>query len=283
MIPFSAAQAATYELTPSSYRISPTLWTAFTALNKVHWIWRCYRKAELYTQPNNLAQLLAGHLANLVIGDSLMLRIAAHCVLISTRILECIQQQHKLRDSSEMLLLAIHGYYPSPYRPSWKHSHDFFWISPSFSGWLKLKQHHLWERMRRIVECSVIILLDCFKLSMHLIDVIDTFNLSPSHRYEGVNEFFINSMKCLDALVENKEELLKGIQANKHIIERIISNSPITYDQLHGAVSNALENTARVHSIAKTISDIGDGILLSFAKRMAGSFNILTGARNLYV
>ena len=120
-------QTSTYALTTPGTRLPPFLWTAFTAINRIHGLWRWYRRVELYRNPNNLAQLLAGHLLNLALGDILLLRIAAQCLLISTRLLECAQQQTVLYRSSQRLITAIQGHYPKPYRYSWKNKPKNSW------------------------------------------------------------------------------------------------------------------------------------------------------------
>lgn len=269
-------QTTTYELTPSSNRLPPFLWTAFTALNKVHGIWRWYRKAELYSNPNNLTQLLTGHLVNFVVGDMLMVRIAAQCLLISTRILQCVQQQEILHNACQKWLETVKGDYPQPYKRHWVSHQTSFWISPSSAGWLEANGSYIYERLKKIAECTAVVFFHSFKLSMNMMDVIDVFNMSPSTRNEGINEFFINGMKCLDTLVKNKKELLHGLDENRVIIEKILYRSPISYDQLHTSVRKTLEKTEIVATKAKQITNIGNGAVIEVGKR------VLTGGRVVF-
>lgn len=271
------AQTTTYELTPSTERLPPFLWTTFTVLNNIHGIWRWYRRVELYRNPENLAQLLAGHLVNLAIGDLLILRIAAQCLLISTRVLECAQQQTRLYQAGLQWVVAVNNHYPKPNRISWSKQQTYTWLSPSSTDWLKIKTFSLRNRLERIVKCTAIIFLNFFKLSMCLMDAIDAFCLSPHTRNEGINEGFVNTMKWLDNLVENKEELLKGMAKNQAIIERILRGSPLSYAQLHNGVSKTLEKTENFYQNAKKISDFSNGIIIKLSKKMVNGCMVMTG------
>jgi hypothetical protein len=260
-------QTTTYELTPPSSRLPPALWTVFTALNKVHGIWRWYRKAELYSNPNYLSQLMTGHLVNFVVGDMLMLRIAAQCLLISTRILQCVQQQKNLYSSCQKWLETVKGDYPQPYKRRWVAYQNTPWISPSSAGWLEANGLYLFERLKKITECTAAVFFHCFKLSMNIMDVIDVFNMNPATRNEGINEFFINGASCLDTLAKNKKELLHGIDENRVIIEKILYKSPISYNQLVASVTKTLEKTEILANKAKQITEFGNGIALEAGKR----------------
>lgn len=271
------AQTSAYELTPPIHRLPPFLWTAFTALNKVHGVWRWYRRIDLYTKPDTLSQLLAGHMINFAIGDRLLLRVAAQCLLISTRVLECAQQQKKLSESIQRWVWAAKGYYPKPIRQKWNKQTHHLWQSPSSTDWFKKKWQGLLNRIERIMECTAMVFFHCFKLSMRLMDAIDVFSLSPHTSNEGVNELFVNAMKWMDNIVENNEELLKGLEVNRPLIEKILHNSPITYVQLHTTVTKTLEKTETVYHKAKAISRIGDGALINLGSRMIHGGRIILG------
>lgn len=85
-----------YELAPAQVKMSPLLWSAFGCLNKVHSLWRYYRRIELYRQPESLAQMMVGHATAHWLGDVYILRLAAQCLLVATRIMECVEQQVSL-------------------------------------------------------------------------------------------------------------------------------------------------------------------------------------------
>jgi len=261
-------QTTTYDMTPSTSRLSPAMWRAFSALNQVHGIWRWIRRIELYRNPDNFAQLLAGHAVNFALGDVTLLRIAAQCLLISTRILTCVQQQAVLHRSGKRLIAACKGHYPLPIQESWDTAPIKTW---------KTAFTPLWNRIKRVALCTLNLLKQTFLLSMSLMDAMDTFCLSPYTRNEGINEGFVNAFKWLNTIVDNKEELLAGIVKNRSIIERILEKSPFTYTQLCDAVTNALEKTELVSIKAKKISSVGNGILVDIGKRMASGAMIIIG------
>jgi hypothetical protein len=269
----SFVQTTAYESTPSLDRLPPFVWTAFTALNQVHSIWRWYRRVELYRNPDNFAQLLGGHLVHLVLGDVVLLRIAAQCLLISTRILECVQQQRKVRKSFRRWMVAVKGHYPMPYDYSWEHRSQNTWLSPSVIASIHTQGHFLWNRMKRIAKCTTAVFVQLFQLSMRLMDVVDTFCLSPYTRNEGIQEGFVNAMKWLDRLVANKEDLLNGITTNRPIIERILKGSPLSYEQLYTNINKTIEKTEVVYKKAKAVSEFGNGIIVEVGKRaLSGGF-----------
>lgn len=261
-------QTSAYELTPPTQRLPPIVWTAFTALNKVHGVWRWYRRVDLYTQPNTLTQLLAGHAVNFAFGDRLLLRIAAQCLLISTRVLDCAKQQTKLYEAAQHWVWAVRGCYPKPNRQKWDKQPEF---------WLKTQWNGVRDRIQRIIECTAMVFFHCFKLSMRIMDAIDVFSLSPYTSSEGVNELFVNAMKWMDNIVENNEELLRGLESNKALIEKILYKSPITYNQLHTTVAATIEKTETVYQKAKAVSRFGDGVLLDLGSRMYHGVRIIIG------
>lgn len=268
------AQTTSYEMTPVGNRLPPFLWTVFTAFNKIHGVWRWYRRAEIYSNPDNLAQLLSGHAVNLILGDVLLLRVAAQCLLISTRVLECVQQQASLYRAGQRWIKAIKGHYPHPLKHTWS-KHQVSWGSPSFIAEWQEKSRLLWHRIERIVICTSAVFFHLFQLSMRIMDVVDVFCLNPHTRNEGINEGFVNMMKWLDHLVENKEELLEGIEANQALIERILKGSPITYQQLQSHVVNTLEKTEVVYQNTQAVFNFHNGIFKAFGKR------ILDGGKSL--
>ena len=273
----SFAQTSAYELTPPGTRLPPFLWSAFATVNKIHGIWRWYRRVEVYRNPNNFSQLLAGHLVNLVVGDRLLIRIAAQCLLICTRVLECAQEQVVLYQAGSQWMEAVKGRYPMPCKRSWKIRQSHALCSPSSAAWIQLKSQALWNRVKRITFCTAKVFLHLFQLSMRLMDAIDTFSLSPHTRNEGINEGFVNAMKWMDNLVENKEELLQGIRTNRILIERILRGSPFTYEQLNHCVSKTMEKTEAIYDKVKKISDYGNGIFIDLGKRMLRGGMLMIG------
>jgi hypothetical protein len=274
----TVAQTTTYELTPASNRLSPLFWSGFTALNTVHGLWRWYRRYELYSKPDTLGQLLAGHLLNLTLGDVVILRVAAQCLLIATRIMECAKQQAVLCNSARKCWKsAFQGYYPQPIKQKWVSRAKSHWFSPSTIGWLQTRGQAFCNRISRIIECTYKVFFHCFKLSLQLMDVMDVICLSPYTQNEGITEIFVNTVKCLDTLVNNKEELLSGLESNKPIIEKILCNSPITYDRLHSTISQTLEKSETFYDTAKAVSHATGGFFTYAFNRIATSGRVFIG------
>ena len=261
-------QTVTYESTPPGMRLPPVIWSAFSVLNKIHGIWRWFRRIELYRNPDNLTQILAGHAVNFVLGDITLLRIAAQCLLISTRVLECVQEQASVCRSGRRWMEAIKGHYPEPVEDSWEKY-------PQKT--LRTTLTPLWNQVHRISLRTFSLLKHTFLLSMRIMDAVDAFCLSPYTRNEGINEGFVNAIKWLDTIVQNKDELLTGMVENRSIIDRILTHSPFTFNQLYDNITNTLEKTEFVAVKAKKIASFGNGALIYWGKRITGGAMVVMG------
>ncbi len=271
------AQTTAYDLTPTAWRLPPAIWTVFTGLNKVHNIWRWYRRAELYRQPDNLFQLFTGHIVNMVIGDSLLLRVAAQSLLIATRLLECAQQQAIVTDTAYEWWVALKGNYPKPLSISWDNCKGFGLFSASTVYWWKISTLAIYHRVHRVALLTWNLCVESFKLSMAIMDVIDVFYWSPTVKNEAINESFINLSKWLDNLVNNKEELLSGLHSNQTLIEKLLASTPFSYTQLEAAVTKTLNTTEMIHTQVKNISQVGNGVFIDVGKRMLNGASIVMG------
>lgn len=270
-------QTTAYDLTPPSLRLPPAIWEIFTGLNKVHNLWRWYRRAELYQQPDNLFQLFTGHLVNIAVRDSLLLRVAAQSLLVSTRLLECSQQQIRLKESARELVGALIGRYPKPVSIAWEKGMSYFGLSATTVYWWKTRGLSIYQRIQRIALLLSNVILESFLLSMKIMDVIDAFSWSPMIRNDAVNELFVNLTNSFENLVNNKEELLLGLTENQSTIEYLIKTTPFTYKQLLGAVENTLDTSQTIHQNMKKISNIGGETLLNIGKRMVGGGMVVIG------
>lgn len=265
------------DLTPGQLRLPPLLWSAFTAINRVHGLWRWYRREKLYSNPNNFSQLLAGHAVNLVFGETLLLKVAAQSLLIATRILECTQRQRELYMDLRHLLEAIKGRFPAPIDQTWIKQQPGMWISPSSAfGW-RIMIISARNRISRIGAISLNVCKKVFVLSMAIMDATDAFYLSPATHNEGINEGFINVIKWLDAIVDQKETLLQGLNENRELVERILKNSPFSFDQLQQTIAKALEKTEAIHTRVKKINSFGNGLIVDFGKRAINGGMVVAG------
>lgn len=238
--------------TPIAYRMPKVAWITFTALHKVHQCWRWYRKAEIYTNNQNFQKLLTGHVINWVVGDKLMVRIAAQCVLIVTRILACVEQQIALHRAYHEWIHAIKGTYLH-HHYQWKMYDSVSLLSPSTANWLNEHLQVTIIRIKRIVCCSLRLIGELFKLSMCLMDAIEAFSCNPSTRNESINEIFVNTGYCIDQLVENKEFLLETLSRNKPLVQTILRGIGTTYqvEQLIETVSKAMNTVENVQKVSK--------------------------------
>ncbi len=276
----SLVQTTTYDFTPAHLRLPTCLWTAFTALNKLHGVWRWYRRIELYRHPDNLVQLMAGHVVNLVIGEALILRLAAQCLLVAKRVLACVQQQSDLCQAGQRWLLAFKGHYPRPVKVSWEKEAGYSCLSPITIHWWKTTAIAFWQRIDRLARGTLGVCHEAFKLSMCIMDVIDACCWSPATRHEGIHEGFVNITKWLDTTVQHKEKLLAGISANQALIERLLQGSVISYAQLHTGVSTALAKTETIQRGIKKISTIGGGVLVDMGKQAVNGSLVVMGLAN---
>lgn len=277
----SFVQSSTYDLTPGPLRLPPVVWTTFAALNKVHGLWRWYRRIELYRQPDNLMQLLGGHIIDKVVGKAYVLRVAAQCLLVATRILECVQQQAEVCRCGKVWWNAIKGHYPKNTEIKWEDSGTYAYLSPSTVHWFKMKGHMLWARIERVALLTLNLFKEAFKLSMTIMDVIDVFCWSPETSNEGVRESFVNITKWMDTAVNNKDELLAGIQNNRDLIERLLKKSPFTYEQLYQGVSSTLDGTEILAKGIKKVSKMGGGALIESGKKAISGVMVVAGLSKL--
>jgi hypothetical protein len=250
-------QTTTYSLTPEPLRLPPSIWLTFTYLNKIHGLWRWYRHAELYTHQDNLVKLLAGQVLNAVATDSLLIRVAAQCLLVATRLMQCIEQQQALIRSKDALIDNLQGRYPAPVNVEWTAAKKWSVLTSPSQFHAKVRLQNICNSTKRAFLATAILFKELFLLSMAIMDVIDAFCWSQEVKRVALTESFINIGLWLDKTVKNRDELLKGIEANQAVIERLLKNSPFTFTQLHAAVKNQLAVAGQLDKGLKKLSSIG--------------------------
>lgn len=260
--------------TPLPHRMPGAAWTVFTTLHKLHQCWRWFRKAEIYTNSQNFQQLITGHVVNWIVGDKLVVRVAAQCILISTRILACVEQQIALHQAYQKWIHAIKGTHPSQHYDGWKVKHSTSILSPSTSNWWNEKTLASTTRIKRIAAYSLELNAALFKLSMCLMDAIEAFSLNPNTQNESINEMFVNSDYCLERVVENKEFILHGLNQNKQLVQTILTGLQTSYtvEQLIQSVSRALGTAEKVQHVAQ----VSGGMTKELTKRTL--FGLFSGA-----
>jgi hypothetical protein len=237
------------------------MWHLFALVNKVHGAWRWYRKAELYTTPDRFFELLTGHFLHFVAGDLLIVRIAAQSLLIATRILECSQQQAAFCKTGSKWLLA-------------------FCSDSEEAG-----EQRLWERValriRAVAHYSLKLLEKGFRLSMGILDALDALCLNPHASCDAMQESIVNIVKWIDAVVENREQLLSKVDRNRQIIERLLERSSLSYDQFYAALSRTIEGTRAVQKKVRIISRNNRKRLLQIGGQAAACSLVLIGLANV--
>ena len=256
-----------------------TIWTAF---NKIHRLWRWYRKGKVYSNPDNFLKLAGGHTLN-ALTDSTLLRVAAVCVLIATRILECVEQQAKLQKAWRKWLSSLKGEFATPVKCTWEVTKGRGFFSISTIIWFKYKGKNLLLRIQWTAISTFHLGKQSFILSMRVMDAIESFSLSPNTRNEGVNELFINSTKWIDKLVENKALLIDGLVSNKRLIENVMSgiHSPITADHLIAIATTALNKTEQIHKTAEEVSRATGEFFTECGKKWSYEFLYNLGMQHL--
>lgn len=265
--------------TPVMAQLTGVLRAIFKPVHYLHRLWRWYRRAEVYSNPENFAGLLSGHLINFFGGDNVALRVAAQCVLIATRILQCVQQQIVIGNAYQKLKEAFQGRFAYHMPSQWIKEKKTSFLKSSLSAstiiWIRLTSTTLFVRIHRILLCSLQLVKEIFVLSMRVMDAIESFSLSPTTRNESVNEFFVNGTKSLDILVENKAHLLSALKDNEEIISKILEgiNPQYNVKELIAGVSKAMKTVETIQGGVKAVTSLGGGVIVKAANH--GVFNFL--------
>lgn len=266
------------ELTPAPMRLPPVAWSAFALFGRVHSAWRWFRHAELYGNPRNFTHLLAGHIVDYVVGDRFFVRMAAHSLMVATRLLECAQAQAAVHQSGQELMHALLGRYPLLIKEEWPTARtETFGLSPSTVAWWRTSPRSAMARASRIGLCALKLAVRTFELSMRIADAVDAFYLPPDAHSHSVAACFVHAAKLVDALAENKEELLEGLADNKALIGRIIEHSPFTYEQLYQAASSALGKVETACYYSDKVSDFTGNTTAAFGKRVLNGGMVVAG------
>ncbi|ADI37611.1 hypothetical protein [Waddlia chondrophila] len=253
----------------------------FLAFHKVHRLWRWVRLGNIYSNPNNFAQLAAGHGINYIIGDSTLVRISAISVLISTRILQAVSEYEKLQDAWLKMKDAFQHHYPEPVRCSWDQTHNF--LSLSSIIWIKTTTKTTWCRVRLIAIAIFRVGKHFILLSLRMSDAVEAFTLKPEIREESINLMFVNTATCLSKLVDNKDFLLERLESNQKIIEKVLKGlgSQLTSDALIDTVEEALEKTSSIRRTTSSINDHIGEFISACGKKWTYEFLREVGLRHL--
>ncbi len=262
----TTVQNATWGLIPATEQTPKPIWAIFKGVHYIHQLWRWYRHAEVYSNPDNFQNLMLGHVLNYVAGDNTVLRIAAQCVLIANRILTCVEQCANMFNAYQQLANAIKGNYPRHRISKWSTKQPSSIYSPSTKQWMKKGWDSAGNRVKRIAIALFCLFKEMFKLSMCIMDAIESFSLSPTTRNESINQLFVNATQSIDRLVGTQEMLRDGLVRHREIIAQFLigMGSQWKVEYLIGTVESTLEGAKKIQKVAH----FGDGIIPDLGKRM---------------
>lgn len=257
---------------PPGEQMNGLLGNCYQGIYRVHRLWRWYRRAEIYTNPDNILCLAVGHgLDWLGGGNSVVINLAAHILLVATRIHACVEEQVQVTRAARALCSERTSCHLLLRKLKWKRSlKKHHWLS--LSSKISWKQTFLWlvVRIKRLAGKLLSLGQRLFLLSMKTLDAAEAFSYN-NNRQERIHELFINSKKCLEVLISEKELLLHGLKKYRGIIAQILENthSMFSADQFIEVVSNSFKVAESVHSgvecASKVVGDLGKDL----AKRTA--------------
>lgn len=201
--------------------LPPVLSKVFDLFHWAHHSWHWYRRGKTYLNPDNFLKLTSGHTLNYLIGNNRFMRLAAQCVLISNCVLECVEQQVALGKAYRKWIEAFQGRYPLVISHKWNSQAVSRWISSSTSHRLYVTFFESEQYLGRVMLRTSLLVNRFFLASMAVIDTVDAFSLNADAD-RAVNEFFVNGIRCLDSIAENREELVTKLRANQTVIDGIL-------------------------------------------------------------
>lgn len=251
----TVVHSSTKQFTPKHVRVPGFAWNVFTLFHRIHQLWRWYNKAQIYANPNNFYSLTAGHVVNFIFGDNVLVRIAAQSVMIASRILKCINQTVLLSRACRKWVNAVKGNSASVRSKSKAESI----YSMTEKSWIRASLEVVVERIKIIAIATFKLFKRMFVLSMHFMDAIEAFSISPATRNESINELFINGTVVLDEMVKNQRRLLDSLKENKSLVNHILNgiHSSFTAEKLITTVTKTLETATTINNVANA----GGGIV----------------------
>ncbi len=247
--------------TPHGVELPSVVRVPHEILSKVHGVWRRYRNIEMYSNPDNFLQLAGGHLLQHKIGDLAFIRFAAQLVMISTRILDCVEEQAKLVQACRQSVRAFDPSVIIAPKVTWAKRPRSKWISPSTDFQIRYQLKKLGDFIIHIFKAIKEVFVRLFTLTMKIMDAADSFSVSPTTRNQSLNTLFINSTRWIDKLATHKEQLLEGLIYHRLLIDDILDrmHSPWKAEQFISKVSKLLNLTEDANKLIKKAShSVGD-------------------------
>lgn len=250
----SIVKPLTETLTKDGWAVPLAVTVGFQGFHKVHRLWRWNRRIRDVTdQSGNFEKLVAGHLLQWVVGDPLLLRVAAQTILVARRILDCALQQMAFGEAYRQCKVAL-------LQPAWP-THDVVVgevppalrkiVSPS--SWLRwnLRIRRLIAKVESVIWRTGLFFREGFRLSMCYMDAIEALSLTQEQGRESINELFINTSRTLEELVVNKTLILEELDTHKPLIRRLLKrvHASFTEEELTEGVRKALDKTELLYHV----------------------------------
>lgn len=224
------------DATPAAF-VPPCLWAAATCLSQLRAGWRWLRTFSLCQHPHHFLPLAGGYLLEKTIGDYFFLQLAAQVMLVSQRILTCLEARRQLTEQCG----------------KWREL-CLKWPEPAFI--------QFYEHIVKIVKLSGKILLSGLIFTMHALDAIEALSWTATAQKEGAQEFFLNTKLCLQTLLHNKAQLLQNLKEQRLLIEVLLQPTGVSFDSLHNGVKSCVETVETIQDTAHKTSLFGQALLL---------------------
>ncbi len=277
-MPITVVTATTRHMTPHNLQLNSFMQSCLQIILRIHRIWYWCQRIEVYTNPDNFLKLAAGHSVNWIAGHKSPVRLAAWSVLIAARMTENAKTQIELVLKGEKFWEELTD--PHPLNRKIKRSSlpKNRWISPSVTYRGAVLFYKYKNKIIKITKIIFELIVGLFILSMKIMDSVAAFSYGEDIRNESINELFVNSSKCLEELIKNKEFLLSCLKNGSKTIGEVLtgSNSIFTVEQLIEVVEKGINATEKVHNGIEAASKKTGVVVTDLFKR--GLFGIFQSA-----
>ncbi|MCB1135842.1 MAG: hypothetical protein KDK78_06215, partial [Chlamydiia bacterium] len=235
----------------------------FYLFHQVHRLW-CWNRQIQYATGSAVTfkQLVAGYVTQLVIGDRLVLKVAAQSVLIAKRIVETAEHQVAFCKAGRRALDALCARHvlvvPSISTPNLLQNPLCAFLSPSTVAWLGFGAHNILYYFGDVLHSFLELGFAAFRLSMSLMDLTLASTLSVNSQSEAVQEFYINTARLMQDLAENRELLKASMDEYRPIIEKLLKqcDSRYTFEDLTYAVDRTAEGSGKAYEVVSKVAEL---------------------------
>ena len=233
----------------------PTPLNAFVHLmNRAHWLYRWkLQVSEVYMNSRNFKLLVMGHLTSKVVGESLLLRMSAQILLVTSRIVDLGKQKVRTYDAYCDVLHAIftsESHWVRVEVPQGQPTFALLFLGEDYYIWAIQKREAFLFYVRRVGLSTVHLFKEMFNTSMCYMDVIEAFSVNVNASNDAVNHLFIHTAKLLDGISENKQTIHAELLKHKKLIQQVLTVMGTDYkaETLIGEVAKTLNTAERTYN-----------------------------------